>query len=183
MSSVTLVKAATEHGHDSQSPVSVNVTKSPNVLRHSRSIDTVPTRKMSDPSRASVNDSNHIIPRRSSTDTHRPSPLDLGLPGSIPTSPAVKSEIHDIPPPVPPKDSTPTPPASTRWGRFFPFRRDTSASTLTMSESLHVPQGPPPPVRGDVVCLSYRSLDDREMRLLEGRSDHRPVIGSYAVYI
>jgi len=182
MPTVPLVKAATEHGHDSQSLVSVNVTKSPNVLRHSRSIDTVPTKKMSDPSRASVNGLNHFVPRRSSTDAQRPSPLDLGLPdtGSTPTSPAVKSETHDIPPPVPPKDSTPTPPASTRWGRFFPFRRDTSVST---SESLHVPSGPPPPARGDVVCLSYRSLDDREMNLLQGRSDHRPVIGSYAVYI
>ncbi|KAG5651927.1 hypothetical protein H0H81_006908 [Sphagnurus paluster] len=42
---------------------------------------------------------------------------------------------------------------------------------------------PPPPRKGDVVCLSYHTLDDRGMRLLEGRSDHRPVIGSYAVYI
>ena len=32
------------------------------------------------------------------------------------------------------------------------------------------------PRRGEVECLLYKSLDDREMRLLEGRSDHRPVI-------
>ncbi|KAH9945499.1 DNase I-like protein [Epithele typhae] len=37
--------------------------------------------------------------------------------------------------------------------------------------------------RGDVVCLKYDTLDDQGMRKLEGRSDHRPVIGSYAVYI
>ena len=41
----------------------------------------------------------------------------------------------------------------------------------------------PPPRKGDVVCLSYRTLDDRGMRRLEGRSDHRPVIGVYAVYL
>ncbi|KAF8588898.1 DNase I-like protein [Ramaria rubella] len=37
--------------------------------------------------------------------------------------------------------------------------------------------------KGDVVCLCYRTLDDQQMRRLEGRSDHRPVIGSYAVYV
>ena len=41
----------------------------------------------------------------------------------------------------------------------------------------------PRPRKGDVVCLSYRSLDDRGMRRLEGRSDHRPVIGVYAIYV
>ncbi|TFK70303.1 DNase I-like protein [Pluteus cervinus] len=37
--------------------------------------------------------------------------------------------------------------------------------------------------KGDVVCLSYDTLDDRGMRRLEGRSDHRPVMGVYAVYL
>ncbi|CBQ70635.1 conserved hypothetical protein [Sporisorium reilianum SRZ2] len=32
------------------------------------------------------------------------------------------------------------------------------------------------PKRGHIECLLYKSLDDREMRVLEGRSDHRPVI-------
>lgn len=32
------------------------------------------------------------------------------------------------------------------------------------------------PRRGVVECLLYKSLDDQEMRALEGRSDHRPVI-------
>ena len=41
----------------------------------------------------------------------------------------------------------------------------------------------PRPRKGDVVCLSYRTLDDRGMRRLEGRSDHRPVIGVYAIYV
>ncbi|KAI0249898.1 hypothetical protein BJV78DRAFT_1362618 [Lactifluus subvellereus] len=41
----------------------------------------------------------------------------------------------------------------------------------------------PRPRKGDVVCLSYKTLDDRGMRRLEGRSDHRPVIGVYAIYV
>jgi hypothetical protein len=45
------------------------------------------------------------------------------------------------------------------------------------------PAEPPRPRKGDVVCLSYRTLDDQGMRRLEGRSDHRPVIGVYAIYV
>jgi hypothetical protein len=41
----------------------------------------------------------------------------------------------------------------------------------------------PRPRKGDIVCLSYRTLGDRGMRRLEGRSDHRPVIGVYAIYV
>ena len=37
--------------------------------------------------------------------------------------------------------------------------------------------------KGDMVCISYETLSDREMRRLEGRSDHRPVIGHYAVFV
>ena len=32
------------------------------------------------------------------------------------------------------------------------------------------------PKKGRIDCLLYKALDDREMRLLQGRSDHRPVI-------
>lgn len=32
------------------------------------------------------------------------------------------------------------------------------------------------PKKGHIECLLYKSLDDREMRILQGRSDHRPVI-------
>jgi hypothetical protein len=41
----------------------------------------------------------------------------------------------------------------------------------------------PRPRKGDIVCLSYRTLDDRGMCRLEGRSDHRPVVGVYAIYV
>ncbi|KZV62675.1 DNase I-like protein [Peniophora sp. CONT] len=74
-----------------------------------------------------------------------------------------------------PSRASPPPPHSRAW-RFLPF---SSHAGPAMQPST-------PPVRrrrGDVVCLTYRTLDDRGMRRLEGRSDHRPVIGSYAVYL
>lgn len=46
-----------------------------------------------------------------------------------------------------------------------------------------VPTTPAMPVKGEVKCLTYNTLDDRGMRRLEGRSDHRPVIGAYIVYV
>lgn len=45
---------------------------------------------------------------------------------------------------------------------------------------------PPPKVihrKGDVVCLEYGTLDDSAMRRLEGRSDHRPILGTFSVYV
>ncbi|WFD36262.1 hypothetical protein MCUN1_003140 [Malassezia cuniculi] len=39
------------------------------------------------------------------------------------------------------------------------------------------------PRRGEVFTMTYRSLEDREMQILEGRSDHRPVIYACAVGI
>ena len=66
-----------------------------------------------------------------------------------------------------------------RWLGFFPFlHRDHTLSSTAISST-----AVPSPRRGDIVCLEYRSLDDRAMHRLEGRSDHRPVIGSYAVYL
>ncbi|KAI0366340.1 hypothetical protein BV20DRAFT_972066 [Pilatotrama ljubarskyi] len=72
-----------------------------------------------------------------------------------------------------------------RW--LLPFLyRDGSQQTVVQptADAPGTPRPPPPlPRRGDVVCLKYDTLDDRAMRRLEGRSDHRPVIGSYALYI
>ena len=55
----------------------------------------------------------------------------------------------------------------------------TTAMPLASSPDAEAPR----PRKGDVVCLSYRTLDDRGMRRLEGRSDHRPVMGVYAIYV
>jgi hypothetical protein len=69
-------------------------------------------------------------------------------------------------------------PAPFRW-RFLPFLSRDSANVVS-SEPDSLPEPTPQPRRGDVVCLSYDTLDDRAMRRLEGLSDHRPEIGSYA---
>lgn len=75
-----------------------------------------------------------------------------------------------------------------RGWRLFPFRtRDADPNSLT-SDRISPPREPSSQMvhrhrRGDVVPLNYNSLDDQAMRRLEGRSDHRPVIGSYAIYI
>jgi hypothetical protein len=70
-----------------------------------------------------------------------------------------------------------------------------SAISSALDVAIHPPSpspSPPPsarpfessrPRKGDVVCLSYKTLDDQGMRRLEGRSDHRPVIGVYAIYV
>ncbi|KAI0784455.1 hypothetical protein C8Q75DRAFT_778933 [Abortiporus biennis] len=99
-------------------------------------------------------------------------------------SPELLSPSPDIAPSVPPKDNSP--PTSNRWlnFNFLPFlSRDIPSSATTSSPPASVYLPPPPPRKGDVVCLSYGTLDDKGMRRLEGRSDHRPVIGTYAVYI
>ncbi|KAJ7219954.1 inositol polyphosphate phosphatase [Mycena pura] len=67
-----------------------------------------------------------------------------------------------------------------RW-RFFPSFLTSSSSQDPSFLSDATPTKSPS--RGEVICLNYDTLDDRGMRRLEGRSDHRPVIASYAVYI
>ncbi|TRM64965.1 hypothetical protein BD626DRAFT_400217 [Schizophyllum amplum] len=89
-------------------------------------------------------------------------------------------------PPMSPSALPPTSPmqaqAPSRWRFFTNMFHDLGSSSEP--PPLATPEVPPPPPRkGDVVCLSYRTLDDKQMRKLEGRSDHRPVIGSYAVYL
>ena len=78
-----------------------------------------------------------------------------------------------------------------RW-HFLPFfRGDSSQPTvpacpsLNRGESMEMTASSTTyrPRKGDVVCLGYDSLDDKAMRRLEGRSDHRPVIGSFAIYL
>jgi hypothetical protein len=94
--------------------------------------------------------------------------------------------------------------APKRWFLNFNFiSRDhaPSPSHVNPATDTELPPTPSPNHRkGDVVCLSYRTLDDRQMRRLEGehevnsveltdqshpkgRSDHRPVIGSYVIYV
>ncbi|KAF9474672.1 DNase I-like protein [Pholiota conissans] len=75
--------------------------------------------------------------------------------------------------------------AQPKWRGWFSPMFLSPTHTQGPSPDILPPQpvGPLPPPRGTVTCLSYDTLDDREMRRLEGRSDHRPVIGAYMVYI
>lgn len=124
------------------------------------------------PPRGSLQHHNIRLRRSLSADLSAPSRVVLSTPSSDKLS-SSDSNHTDIPPPVPPKDTISNPP---RW-RFFPFiNRDPSRSSIEPVEPTH-------PRKGDVVCLTYNTLDDRGMRRLEGRSDHRPVIGSYAIYL
>lgn len=73
---------------------------------------------------------------------------------------------------VPPGDG------SSRWRFFRPFTRESTAPTMVAE-----PEPEPEPEvgarhRGDIVCVSYGTLDDKAMQKLGGRSDHRPVIGA-----
>ncbi|KAG7089700.1 hypothetical protein E1B28_011355 [Marasmius oreades] len=69
-----------------------------------------------------------------------------------------------------------------RWRFLQSFLTHHSSGSTSSDNSIVVPSTKLPR-KGDVVCLSYNTLDDKGMRRLEGRSDHRPVIGSYAVYL
>ncbi|KDQ14339.1 hypothetical protein BOTBODRAFT_32806 [Botryobasidium botryosum FD-172 SS1] len=79
----------------------------------------------------------------------------------------------------------PTQPATTRnWFFQLLSQLDSPAPPIPPSPSVpEPPQEPPRHHKGDVACLSYNTLDDRDMRRLDGRSDHRPVIGVYAIYL
>ncbi|KAL5525973.1 hypothetical protein ACEPAG_7311 [Sanghuangporus baumii] len=105
---------------------------------------------------------------------------------------AVAEMANQEPPPVPPKDHVARLRTTSNrgWLRLPFFNRDTEIEPLAASLTYETPQNqePPPakphkPRRGEIVPLSYKSLDDQATRHLEGRSDHRPVIGSYVVYI
>lgn len=67
--------------------------------------------------------------------------------------------------------------------RIFPFSSRASNSAGLVTPVIPAEPVPRGPRKGEVVVLNYRTLDDHAMRRLEGRSDHRPVIGSYAIYI
>ena len=115
--------------------------------------------------------------------------------GTAPTKPRPVSAIPPPTEPVPtvttPKDDQVARNGLPKW-RFLPFLRGDSGQTtatadpsLTPEESMEMIGSPTThrPRKGDVVCLGYDSLDDKAMRRLEGRSDHRPVVGSFAIYL
>ncbi|KAJ8072628.1 hypothetical protein PM082_016187 [Marasmius tenuissimus] len=145
----------------------------------------------------------HIIPfsRFVYPDTHLPSPsrsasmenlasdrknaeTSSDSRGLQPSQPSPDVSKRNPGPPIStdgPSGNRDTLPPTSRW-RFFQsllthHPSGSISSDSTNATSLKLPR------KGDVVCLSYNTLDDKAMRRLEGRSDHRPVIGSYAVYL
>lgn len=147
-------------------------------LRHSASVDHIDTQERLQGSRSK----SHL------PFLERPRSRQVSLVSNARSPLSASFHVNDrpaqseTPPPVPPKDGLPSiPPTTSLWKSFLPFLRDTSPQT----EHPPTPDSPPLPQRrrGDVVCLSYNTLDDRQMHRLEGKSDHRPVIGAYALYI
>jgi len=122
----------------------------------------------------------HREPSRTGTTLGRPSPLSASPPPMepVPTTTTTKNDqvVRSGP---------------TRW-RFLPFFRGDSGQATATADPALTPVEPTElttssityrPSKGDVECLGYGSLDDRAMRRLEGRSDHRPVVGSFAIYL
>ncbi|KAI6037672.1 hypothetical protein EDC04DRAFT_2868621 [Pisolithus marmoratus] len=171
------LSAPTQGEHSQPRPLNPNLPQS-RLMRHSRSveaIDRVDQGLSRSSPQAPENSIRHSVPNGVLTANHIALPnLDAG------SSPALTGDENTEPYVY--KDPMPTPPTSTRW-RFFPFRRDTSQTVATQATQATQDSWTSQYSRGEVVCLGYNSLDDRGMRRLEARSDHRPVIGSYAVYL
>ncbi|KAG8823897.1 hypothetical protein FRC18_010642 [Serendipita sp. 400] len=110
--------------------------------------------------------------------------LAQGLPVSTSSPPASNLEGSA---PHKPGESRPPVPALRRILSLFSdsFSMASSPPPVATPEPALPVYGPAPKIykRGEVRCLSYSTLSDREMRRLEARSDHRPVIGRFAVYI
>ncbi|KAG8697159.1 hypothetical protein FRC08_006700 [Ceratobasidium sp. 394] len=75
-------------------------------------------------------------------------------------------------------DETPAPPPKDEPRWWFFRQRQVTRESVAPPE----PEPEPEPViekrkRGDIVCISYGTLDDKAMQKLGGRSDHRPVLG------
>ena len=140
------------------------------------------------------NDVNCHSKRRSTDPVHGAAhaPPDIRRRSASGPLPAVTKAPSSGPPALPMPDFDPQPvPAAAGPRRWF------SLQFLSAIHNLHagptpatrtsqaVPLVLPPPRhrKGDMVCIAYETLSDKEMRRLEGRSDHRPVIGHYAVFV
>jgi hypothetical protein len=121
----------------------------------------------------------------------KPPLMTSRAPATVPLVPTLtgRSRRSDSDPPLPSRFLTATPTPSTagprRWfsgfGNFL--SRDTTLQPAMTEFPIVPPKPKPKHKRGEVVCLDYGTLDDVRMRNLEGRSDHRPIFGTYSVYI
>ncbi|KAI9001520.1 DNase I-like protein [Trametes punicea] len=165
----------------------------PQRLSHVRSADSLPkssdehalarAQSHDEPSKTHASMARAGVPMRL---TNTISPV-LTLGNGTATALARESEGHASPLDIAraPNSSPPVGGPVFRW--LLPFLYRDGSQPTVVQPSADTPATPPPapprPRRGDVVCLQYDTLDDRAMRRLEGRSDHRPVIGSYALYV
>ncbi|KAF7330417.1 Inositol polyphosphate phosphatase [Mycena venus] len=147
------------------------------VLSHSRSNEIFSVGKPPTPART--------IPQESAPGLHRSNSAvsNNNPPSPHPSRPRRATEsLGSAPTSLPHHIRIPTP---SRW-RFFPsfLSHNSTPSTSSQDPTLSTDVLPPrPPRRGEVLCLNYNTLDDRGMRRLEGRSDHRPVIAAYVCYV
>jgi len=147
------------------SPASSSIAGSPTAGRkRSFSASYVPTTNQSSTPKMTSSTSFPSPPTRSSSDIPRrssPSPTRRDSAGSQKLS-NNKRWYHPLQSILIPRDSAPPP-----------------------KSVVIAPLTPAPPLRrkGDMICLNYDTLDDAQMLKLEGRSDHRPVMGDYAVYL
>ncbi|KDQ57260.1 hypothetical protein JAAARDRAFT_79029 [Jaapia argillacea MUCL 33604] len=143
-------------------------------LQHSQSIDILPVTERTSvgrtPSQGRAASRKPMMHAKTA-----PPHLALGLPSSQSIDDSVSHS-----PPLPAKGVVAS---TTGLGRrFFPFFYRDPAQPPLEPEPASAPESPIHR-KGDVICLGYHTLDDRGMRRLEGRSDHRPVIGSYTLYV
>ncbi|KAI0073684.1 hypothetical protein K474DRAFT_1666322 [Panus rudis PR-1116 ss-1] len=191
--------------------LSIRKVSMPSLSAHASSIGTIPTIPSSDTSHTQsrnlhtpMSDTTTLIPSLSSpSNSHHRDSLSLHSPELL-LPPPLPPKDRD-PYTLNSSTTTTSPPLSSIWRsfNFFPFLSHSHTSspnlrdrdkegerekerdergTITGQEAEQA-QTKPVPKRGEVVCLGYHTLDDRAMQKLAGRSDHRPVIGSYALYI
>lgn len=70
-----------------------------------------------------------------------------------------------------------------RWLPQFLTNEPYESRQTSRSSSFGLGHDSTLPRPGELVCLSYHTLNDEQMTKLEGWSDHRPVIGSYAIHL
>lgn len=153
----------------------------PSALRHSRSSDFVQDRGRSHPPRAQTH-----IPTFDELHPRQRANSIMSLGGTKASAYYTTTENTGSPTSSPGEYLPAPTPVTSLWKSFsfLPFLREGTVHS-PVPEPPTSPEIPAPPLprRGDVVCLGYDTLDDQQMSRLEGKSDHRPVMGSYALYI
>ena len=145
---------------------------------HTNAVDSHSRRRSTDPvhGTSAAEPSNGLLPKRSAS-------------GPLPAIAAAMASSAGVPAlPMPELDPQPMSPSAgpRRWFslQFLSVIHNLHASPGPIPQAQQaIPPVPPLHRKGDMVCIAYETLSDKEMRRLEGRSDHRPVVGHYAVFV